>query len=205
MVAERAHPESDAFKDRWSICWRKRIVPWPTLWKNPWRRAFFRRYRHCEKYVVGKRVLDVPCGVGWGTSLLKRTASLNGMDICPSSIQYARDHYPKKAKFDVGNMTALPYEESAFDVVLCLEGIEHIPRDDARKFVQEAARVLTARGIIIVTSPLPDGSVITNPHHCYEYTSTELDDLLSSACSSDELFVSDLGEDDITYYVGHRR
>lgn len=205
MAEERAHPGSQTFKDRWRVSWRKRIIPWPVRWRNPWRRALFERYRFCQRYVLGKRVLDVPCGVGWGTSLVQGTVALYGLDICPTAIQYARGHYGHKARFEVGDMRALPFGNCALDVVLCLEGIEHVTEEDAKRFVKEAARVLVPRGVVIVTSPVPHGKEVTNPYHCHEYSSHALDRLLSPLFTSSDLREVNMGPDDITYYVGQKR
>jgi len=45
----------------------------------------------------------------------------------------------------------LPFRDVAFDVVLCLETIEHLP--DARAAGREAMRVLRSGGQVMITTP----------------------------------------------------
>ena len=48
---------------------------------------------------------------------------------------------------------ALPFADSTFDAVLCLETIEHIPPDALHRFANELTRVLRPNGIILLTTP----------------------------------------------------
>lgn len=52
-MAERARPDIAGFQPG-----------------SPWREEFMKRYTAADTLVAGKKVLDCPCGVGWGTSLL---------------------------------------------------------------------------------------------------------------------------------------
>jgi len=45
----------------------------------------------------------VPGEVGWGTSLLRGTANLVGLDLGDEAIEYARRHYADKVEFEVGD------------------------------------------------------------------------------------------------------
>ncbi len=66
------------------------------------------------------------------------------------------------------------------DVVVCLEGIEHVPVAVGKAFVDEAARMLAADGVVIVTSPVPDMRRAPNPYHVHEYEPDELRALFAS-------------------------
>ena len=59
-MAERAHPEHKGFKDKFF-----------GLFKNKYKQNLYKRYLFCNDYISNKIVLDVPCGTGWGTSLLR--------------------------------------------------------------------------------------------------------------------------------------
>jgi ubiquinone/menaquinone biosynthesis C-methylase UbiE len=203
MCAERAHPEDPAFQDRW--IWRRRLkglLPWPMFVRSPWRKAFFERYRFCHSYAIGKRVLDVPCGVGWGTSLLERTTLLTGLDLSEDAIRYAKEHYGDRADFHTADMRKLPFVDASFDLVICLEGIEHVPVEVGAQFVREAARVLTDGGRLILTNPLPDSSRPPNSYHLHEYTQEGLEKLLEPCFRTERREVHEISGVSLIHYVG---
>lgn len=202
-MSERAHPDDPAFQDRW--VWRRRfrgMIPWPHYERSPWKQGLMARYKFCQLYARGKRVLDIPCGVGWGTSLLRQTARLVGVDLSEEAIEYARSHYRDKADFVVGSMEHLPFDDGPFDLIICLEGIEHVPVELAERFTQEAARVLSPSGRIILTNPLPDPDRAPNPYHIHEYTQEEFDSLLDPCFKTELCQIRKYGTVSIIYYVG---
>lgn len=155
-MAERAHPDDPAFQG--------------TVYEERLRD----RYARCQPYVQGRDVLDVPCGAGWGSSLLSGYASLTGLDIDADAIAFATQRYPG-IRFVTGPMEALPFEDASFDVVLCLEGLEHVFASDARAFLRQARRVLRPGGRLILTAPLLNaGKHSGNPYHLYEFREPEL-------------------------------
>jgi len=166
-MAERAHPYHEGFKDRW--CGLKR---------NPYRRKLYERYRFCNGYIAGKAVLDVPCGTGWGTSLLGGYRFALGVDISEDAVAFASEHYQRRGdlRFCVGDMASLPVDDDAVDVLICLEGFEHVAREIGAAFVRETKRVVRRGGLLIMTCPILDdrGKDSGNPHHVYEYPEREL-------------------------------
>ena len=170
-MAERAHPEDPGFQDRWF-----------GLVKNKYKKKLHERYRFCQPYIRDKALLDIPCGVGWGTSLLKGYKSMVGMDIDPDSIHYANSHYANsRLHFLVGNMKSIPVEDNSFDNVICLEGFEHISREIGRTFLTEVKRVLRRDGLLIMTCPVlsEKGETTGNPYHLCEYSEAEFIDLMN--------------------------
>jgi len=167
-MAERAHPEDPGFKPRlWG------------LWRNRYRRNLFRRYKFCSHYVKDKIVLDIPCGVGWGTSLLKTAKKLYGIDISKEAVQYGVQHY-KNITFAMGNMNNIPFSDNSMDVIICLEGFEHVDKETGLKFLSEAKRVCRSEGILILTCPILNekGESSGNPYHIKEYEYSELVEIL---------------------------
>jgi ubiquinone/menaquinone biosynthesis C-methylase UbiE len=171
-MAERAHPDDPGFQDRWF-----------GLVKNRYKKKLYERYRFCLPYIKRKdRVLDVPCGVGWGTSLLKGARKIIGMDISQEAVDFANKRYCCSGReFIQGDMKSLPFPNSHFDVLICLEGFEHVSVSTGRQFLHEAQRVLVSGGILLMTCPILDelGRSTGNPYHIHEYLDTELVDLVN--------------------------
>lgn len=165
-MAERAHP--DTFKDKWF-----------GLKKNKYRQNLVNRYNYCNDYIKGKVVLDIPCGMGWGTSMLRGCEKLYGIDIAPDAIEEAKKRYPN-ISFSVGNMSKIEFKDNNFDVVICLEGFEHVTYIEGQKFLIEAKRVLKSDGSLILSTPLliNDKLHSGNRYHLCEYKRQELFDTI---------------------------
>lgn len=99
-----------------------------------------------QKESPGK-VLDVPAGEG---ALALRLKNL-GFEV------FCCDLYPQIFKLaateiKLGDLdAALPYENEAFDFVVCVEGLEHI--ENPANAVREFARLLKPGGTLIVSVP----------------------------------------------------
>ena len=170
-MAERAHPDDIGFKDRWL-----------GFKKSHYKKKLYERYRFINKFIEGKTVLDVPCGVGWGTSLLRGSGFVIGIDISDEAISYAKTRYENKNRtFYVGDMQAINLRENSVDVVVCLEGFEHVSKDIGARFIAESKRVLKQGGLLIMTCPVLDerGETTGNPYHLSEYPEDELIEILN--------------------------
>jgi ubiquinone/menaquinone biosynthesis C-methylase UbiE len=170
-MAERAHPDLPGFKDKWF-----------GLKKSKYKNALYHRYRFCNQFIKDKVVLDIPCGTGWGTSLLKGYRKITGIDISQEAISYASKNYNgSKRTFQLGDLQRIPLKDDSIDVVTCLEGFEHVERDIGQRFISEAIRVLIKGGILIMTCPVLNcyGLSTVNPYHLYEYPEAELIDILN--------------------------
>lgn len=178
-MAERAHPDDPGFQDRWSFRLRKGLIPWWRKHKSPYRAAFIWRYKWVNEFCAGRDVVDIPCGMGWGTSLIRNTKSLVGIDLSKEAVAEARQRYGAIAKFEVGNMSQLELSDSSVDVICCLEGIEHVPTEVGRKFQSEALRVLRSGGRLLISSPYCRTKEHSgNPYHVHEYQPNEIKALL---------------------------
>src|SRR5580765_5463471 len=77
------------------------------------------RYRFAAKWVVGKRVLDIACGAGFGLEmLLAAGAGAIGMDVDYAPLRGGRRQVQADA-------TRLPLPDASVDVVASFETIEH--------------------------------------------------------------------------------
>lgn len=155
------------------------------------------RYSFAQKYTLGKFVLDVACGTGYGSQMLSKNAdSVTGVDISQEAIDYARAKYPADnlCYFQCDALN-LPCEDNSFDVVVSFETIEHI--SDYETFLRECRRVLKPDGVFICSTPnalvsSPDGK-ITNPYHVIEFDYEEFTNILNSHFS----LISTAGQHDI--------
>src|SRR4029450_5356719 len=93
------------------------------------------RYGFAPRHARPGRLLDLACGVGYGTRLLADRASAVseavGVDLSGEAGRYASAHYGRPGvRFEVAD--ALRFEDAAgYDTVVSLETVEHGP-DPAR-------------------------------------------------------------------------
>lgn len=111
------------------------------------------RYALCREFVAGRRVLDLACGTGYGTSILGTAAAeVTGVDISASAVREARKLYAgENVKFVVGDCFDIPFDDGCFDVVVANEMIEHVENHSA--LLAEIRRVLSDKGLLLVSTP----------------------------------------------------
>lgn len=129
------------------------------------------RYKFAAKFARG-RVLDIACGVGYGTYEMNKLVAdkvteFVGVDISHDCIQFAKTRYnDKKITFISGD--AMKFSDpQKFDTIVCLETIEHLP--NPKLFVHHLAALLAPQGIIIGSVPITP-TVDINPYHVSDFT-----------------------------------
>jgi SAM-dependent methyltransferase len=134
------------------------------------------RYRWAAQHCRHSRVLDVACGTGFGTEILKHRGarSVASADISLEALRFARVRYAVSGV--CADALRLPLAASSVDVVVSLETLEHLA--DAAGFLAEVFRVLVPGGSLILSTPNAQLSEGTNPHHLREFTLQELRELL---------------------------
>ena len=104
---------------------------------------FFQRYQDLS----GKVVVDIPAGDGHMSAFLKNAgADVKSYDLFPEFFQ-ADGLECKEADL----AKELPIESASADIVLCQEGLEHMP--DQLFVLREFNRILKQRGKLIITVP----------------------------------------------------
>lgn len=122
-----------------------------------WHRLKFERVRA----LMGQfdRHLDIACGPGTFLGSLGHSpdpgASV-GIDLETRQLAFAQTRYGQARNIDgfvAARADALPFANGSFDLVTCIELIEHIPSDTARQLLAEIKRVMAPGGRLILTTP----------------------------------------------------
>jgi 2-polyprenyl-6-hydroxyphenyl methylase / 3-demethylubiquinone-9 3-methyltransferase len=105
--------------------------------------------------LAGARVLDVGCGGGLLCEALARAgAEVTGIDLAPGMIEVARLHAAaQNLKIDYRLQDAQELAAAApgaFDIVTCMEMLEHVPRPAAT--IAALARLVRPRGALFVST-----------------------------------------------------
>jgi len=155
----------------------------------------FHHYKIAGRYVRGKRVLDIACGVGYGSQILHLAGASRvvGVDVCPDTIQYAQQHYSASGiDFVCSDAEHFEYPEP-FDVVVSFETLEHLRYPE--KFLERIRRSLAPKGEFLLSVPLGETRHF-DPYHLHKYTQGEIFALLEKAgflinlYRCDDLFLS---------------
>lgn len=95
------------------------------------------------------RILDAGCGSGRTLDELARWGRVSGLDREPAGVAAARSRGHTDVR--LGAVEELPWPNATFDLVTCLDVIEHTP-DDLRTLT-ELRRVTRPGGHLLVTVP----------------------------------------------------
>lgn len=124
------------------------------------------------------------------------------MDLAEDAVAEANQRYSAIANFHVGSMGELPFQDGSFDVVACLEGIEHVPKDVADQFLAESFRVLSAGGRLLISSPhTTSGEHSGNEFHIYEYPTEEIREKLTTHFSIEDFHQRNVDNLVVDYFV----
>src|SRR3954447_15188306 len=100
----------------------------------------------------GCDVLDAGCGAGQTLDDLARLGAVQracGVDVSAGAVEAARAR--GHADVRISGIESLPHGDEAFDLVTCLDVVEHTP-DDVASFT-ELFRVTRPGGFLLVTVP----------------------------------------------------
>jgi 2-polyprenyl-3-methyl-5-hydroxy-6-metoxy-1,4-benzoquinol methylase len=166
---EKREARLAALVDRWTahMRWRADFAAWRErrLWQERYQGDRLRQIADFCGPVAGRRVLDLGCGMGGLVVALRQAGALAvGHDpnraygtIC--ALRAAR--YGLPLPFVTATGEALPFRDGAFDLVVCLDVLEHA--DSLEGTLAEIARVLAPGGQAIVTAT--NRFVFRDPHY----------------------------------------
>jgi len=117
------------------------------------------RYRVCIRFLKEfsknyKSALDIGCSQGQFTILLKNIVSkTTAVDTSEEAIQRAKDKYAdyKNIKFEVGELPLLKYGDDSFDLVIALEVLYYLRKEERNKALKEIKRILKKDGILLIS------------------------------------------------------
>jgi 2-polyprenyl-3-methyl-5-hydroxy-6-metoxy-1,4-benzoquinol methylase len=160
--------------------------------ENYWFQRHLAVYEWISARVIGRRVLDMACGEGYGSEVLSRTAaSVLGVDANPEAHDHAVLRYRRQnLRFERGIVESYG-EPGAFDAVVFLQTIEHVQEPAA--VLDHFRGLLAPGGVAYVSTPnvltlAPAGAEKSgNPWHIREYRAEEFRSLCASAFHEVEL------------------
>jgi len=126
-------------------------------------------------------ILDAACGNGMFIHALPKIYKVVGLDLSREALRHVR------AQKIQGSIGRLPFDTESFDLITCLEVLEHLPRETFARALAEIERV--ARKYIIVSVPnqedleyslsiCPSCRCRFNPHrHVRSFSPSTLHDL----------------------------
>ncbi|HEY5743330.1 MAG TPA: glycoside hydrolase family 99-like domain-containing protein [Terrimicrobiaceae bacterium] len=150
------------------------------------------RYLWAAQFSLGKRVLDIACGEGYGSEILARSAAhVVGVDLSEDAVIHASRKYSlKNLEFLTGSCDRIPVSEGEIDLVVSFETIEH--HDRHQEMMREIKRILSPEGILIISSPdkyvYSDVPGYRNEYHVKELYARDFDALLKEHFANVQMF-----------------
>ncbi len=153
--------------------------------ENYWYRRHLAVYEWIGARVIGRRVIDMACGEGYGSELLSRgAATVVGVDANPEAHEHAKLRYRRQnLRFERG-LVETHGEPGGYDAVVFLQTIEHV--QDPAAVLEHFRSLLAPGGIAYVSTPnlltlAPAGAQKSdNPWHLKEYRAQEFERLCRS-------------------------
>lgn len=113
--------------------------------RNPLKRFFIKRFLERVARTISvlnpENILDAGCGEGFVLGYLKKqglTPDLTGVDVSETALSAGLSIFPG-LKLMKGSLYELPFADESFDIVLCLEVLEHLAAPE--KAIEEIFRV----------------------------------------------------------------
>jgi len=107
--------------------------------------------------LCGKRVLDVGCGGGFYSSAIAKGGGCREIiltDFSSVCVKAARLNMLEQVQFiaegTVCDALNLPFRDRSFDLVLCVDVVEHLSNDQV--FLKQVSRVLRDGGMVVVAT-----------------------------------------------------
>lgn len=146
------------------------------------------RYVFASQLIQGKDVIDIGCGVGYGSQQLAQrgAASVYAFDLSEDAVRHARIYYSHpNLTFSVDNAEEFTTDRQ-FDVAVSFELIEHVHH--AERVLQRIKRALKPDGILIMSTPRALEQLRTH-HHMHEFSLEEYEEMIRKYFSNVDMYV----------------
>lgn len=127
---------------------------------NSWLKKIRPRFPFSALNIVWRRldkqarsILDVGCGKGEPMAFINRDGKFEviGIDLFQPYLEAAKNKGVYQ-KLILGDAQHLPFEAKSFDVVICMEVLEHLEQQDGNRLLSELERV--AKKQVLLTTPV---------------------------------------------------
>ena len=121
--------------------------------QTPWTRLRLAAVRALLEPRPGERILDLGCAAGAITHFLSTFGCEPiGVDAEALAVETAAALFPG-IRFEVADVTALPFGDAAFDKAVAADLVEHLEGDAFAHMLAETARVLAPGGTLSIYTP----------------------------------------------------
>ena len=110
-------------------------------------------FRLLDPHLRGRRItraLEAGCGTGYLSRVMQKERGwpVIPMDVSAEGLRYARGMGVERAV--QGDTTRLPFADGAFDLVMSIDVLAHLPRPVELDAAHELARVLRRGGLLVI-------------------------------------------------------
>lgn len=122
----------------------------PAIWSNSLWQTLDDNHKRAQTVMASlpagtRTVLDLGCGNGVFANLTEIGAHVYGVDLSMTALRHL------KVPGCQASAEALPFPSGAFDAVVCMEMLEHIPYTNYEQTLSELARI--SKNAILITVP----------------------------------------------------
>jgi len=143
------------------------------------------RYIYALQYVKDKNVLDIACGIGWGSYLMAMSGAQKvfAIDLSQEAIHTAKKYYINpNIVYICGSLEDSNIPDKSIDVVTSFETFEHL--ENPILILNEFHRILKPNGVLLLSTPngyatkFKQKDLPHNPYHFQEYFKKEIVQML---------------------------
>ncbi|KKN79344.1 hypothetical protein LCGC14_0341260 [marine sediment metagenome] len=119
--------------------------------QKEWKQAIALLLKTITEDLKPQRILDVGCGSSPNLNYMFSRDGKVGIDVNEKALEYMKGH--SDAEFRYGSVMEIPFPDNSFDIVTCIEVLEHLYPKDIDKALMELVRVLKPNGHLILATP----------------------------------------------------
>ncbi len=119
--------------------------------QKKWKQSIALLLKDITTELKPKTILDAGCGSSPNINYMFSQDGRVGVDINEKALEYMREH--SNATFQYGSVLSIPFPDKEFDLVTCIEVVEHLYPSELDKALSELTRVLKPNGHLILATP----------------------------------------------------